>query len=65
MKNECERHSHPITSMFTPISMWREQAKTYTHIYVTYVSFWELIIAYPNGGQWAPFSKVSPRGSNL
>jgi len=20
------------------------------------MSFWELIIAYPNGGQWAPFS---------
>jgi len=19
------------------------------------MSFWELIIAYPNGGQWAPF----------
>jgi len=24
------------------------------------MSFWELIIAYPNGGQWAPFSYVSP-----
>jgi len=24
------------------------------------VSFWELIIVYPNGGQWAPFSKVFP-----
>jgi len=23
---------------------------------ITYVSFWELIIAYPNGGQWTPFS---------
>jgi len=22
------------------------------------MSFWELIIAYPNGGQWAPFSYV-------
>jgi len=22
--------------------------------------FWELIIAYPNGGQWAPFSYVCP-----
>jgi len=20
------------------------------------MSFWELLIAYPNGGQWAPFS---------
>jgi len=40
--------------------MWREQEKTFTHIYVTYVGFWELIIAYPNGGQWAPFSKVCP-----
>jgi len=29
------------------------------------MSFRELIIAYPNGGQWAPFSKVSPPGSNL
>jgi len=25
-----------------------------------YVNFWELIIAFPNGGQWAPFSKVCP-----
>jgi len=30
-----------------------------------YVSFWELIIAFPNSGQWAPFSKVFPPGSNL
>jgi len=29
------------------------------------VIFWELIIAFPNGGQWAPFSKVAPPGSNL
>ena len=40
--------------------MWREQAKTYTHIYVTEVSFWELIIVYPNGGQWAPSAKFPP-----
>jgi len=25
-----------------------------------YVNFWELIIAFPNGGQWAPFNKVCP-----
>jgi len=25
-----------------------------------YVDFLELIIAFPNGGQWVPFSKVSP-----
>jgi len=24
------------------------------HIYVMYVNFWELIIAFPNGGKWAP-----------
>jgi len=30
-----------------------------------YVIFWELIIAFPDGGQWAPFSKVAPPGSNL
>jgi len=29
------------------------------------VNFWELIIAFSNGGQWAPFSKVCPPGSNL
>jgi len=44
----------------TPTYMWREQAKTYTHIYVRYVSFRKLIIAFPNGGQWTPFSKVCP-----
>ena len=25
-----------------------------------YVTFWELSIAYTNGGKWAPFSKVCP-----
>jgi len=30
----------------------------HAHIYVMFVNFWELIIAFPNGGQWAPFSKV-------
>jgi len=25
-----------------------------------YVCFWELIIALPNGGQWALFTKVCP-----
>jgi len=29
------------------------------------MSFWELIIAYPNGDQWAPFSEVFPPGLNL
>jgi len=29
-------------------------------LHVMYVNFWELIIAFPNGGQWAPFSKVYP-----
>jgi len=29
------------------------------------MSFWELIIAYPNCGQWAPSAKFSPPGSNL
>ena len=27
---------------------------------ITYMSFWELNIAYPNGGQWAPFGYVLP-----
>jgi len=40
--------------------MRREQANTKAHVYVIYVNFWELIIAFPNGGQWAPFSKVCP-----
>jgi len=31
-----------------------------TLVYVMYVNVWELIIAFPNGGQWAPFSKVCP-----
>jgi len=26
------------------------------------MSFWELIIAYPNCGQWAPSAKFSPPG---
>jgi len=30
-----------------------------------YVNFWELIIAFPNGDQWAPFSNVCSPGSNL
>jgi len=29
-------------------------------MYVMYVNFRELIIAFPNGGQWAPFSKICP-----
>jgi len=29
-------------------------------MYVMYVNFRELIIAFPNGGQWAPFSKIYP-----
>jgi len=41
--------------------MWREYAKSEAHIiYVVYVNFWKLIILFPNGGQWAPFSKVPP-----
>jgi len=24
------------------------------------VNFWELIIAFPNGGQWAPSAKYAP-----
>jgi len=50
--------SRPTITLLTAIYMWREQAKTYTHTCVTSVSFLELIIAYPNGGQWSPFSKV-------
>jgi len=40
--------------------MWREHAKAKAHIYAIYVNFWEIIIAFPNGAQWAPFSKVCP-----
>jgi len=29
------------------------------------VNFWERIIAFPNGVQWSPISKVCPPGSNL
>jgi len=36
------------------------RSEDYTHIYVTYASFWELIIANANGGQWAPSAKFSP-----
>ena len=47
---------HPLPpALLTPTYMWREQAKA--HIYVIYVNFWEIIIAFPNGGQWAPCSK--------
>jgi len=53
------RSCAPYTPAYTH-NMWSEQVKTYTHIYVTYVSFLELIIAYPNDGQWAPFRKVCP-----
>jgi len=41
-------------------SMWHEHAKAKAHVYVIYVNFWEIIIAFPNGGQWASFSKVCP-----
>jgi len=61
LKTAWERRSHALPCHYTPAythNMWGEQVKTYTHIYVRYVSFWELIIAYPNGGQWAPFRKV-------
>jgi len=63
LKKVWERRSHALPCHYTPAythNMWRDQVKTYTHIYATYVSFWELIIAYPNGGQWAPFRKVCP-----
>jgi len=30
-----------------------------------YVNFWELLIGFPNGGQWAPSTKFAPPGSNL
>jgi len=56
-KKHCCKHS-PFLGLFavtrgrrlTPTYIWREQAKTYAHIYIMYVSFWELIIAFPNGG---------------
>jgi len=38
----------------------RGHLKAKAHIYVIYMNFWEIIIAFPNGGQWAPFSKVCP-----
>jgi len=39
---------------------WPPYHPSYAHIYVMYVNVWELIIAFPNGGQWSPFSKVCP-----
>jgi len=30
----------------------------HAHIYVMCANFWELIIAFSNGDQWDPFSKV-------
>ena len=44
----------------TPTCIWGKHAKIKGHIYAIYVSFWELIIAFPNGGQWAHFRKVCP-----
>jgi len=46
--------------LHTPTYMWRKHAKSKAHIYVMLVNFWEIIIAFPNGGQRAPFSKVCP-----
>jgi len=40
--------------------MWRGHAKAKAHIYIIYVNFWEVIIAFPKGSQWAPFRKVCP-----
>ena len=49
----------------TPTYIWSKHAKTKAHIYAMYVNFWELIMAFPNGGQWSPFSKACPPGTNL
>ena len=50
----------------TPTYMWREHVKAKAHIiYAIYVNFLKLIISFPNGGPWVPFSKVFPHGSNL
>jgi len=58
-----KRSSHAFPPHYTPAYTniyVAEQAKAYTHTYVTYASFRELIIAYPNGGQWAPLQQSLP-----
>jgi len=42
--------------------MWHEHEKAKAHIYEIYVNFWEIIIAFPNSGQWAPSAKFAPPG---
>jgi len=56
----CDSPGTGCAWRLTPTYMWREHAKTKAQIYVpvTYVNFVEIIIAFPNGGQWAPLSKV-------
>ena len=56
----CDSPGTGCAWRLTPTYMWRGHAKAKAHIYVIYVNFWEIIVAFPNGGQWAPFSKVCP-----
>ena len=46
--------------LITPTYMWREHAKAKAHIHAIYVKFLEIIIVFPNGGQWASCSKSPP-----
>ena len=52
-------------ALLTPTYMWREHAKAKAHIHAIYGNFWEIIIAFPNGGQWAPAANPPPPCSNL
>ena len=56
----CDSPGTGCAWRLTPTYVWREHAKTKAHTYVIHVNFGEIIIASPNGGQWAPFSKVYP-----
>jgi len=56
----CDSPGTGCAWRLTPTYVWRGHPKTKAHVYVIYVNFWEIIIAFPNGGQWAPFSKVYP-----
>ena len=56
----CDSPGTGCACRLTPTCMWREYVKAKAHIYVKHVNFWEIIIPFPNGGQWAPFSKACP-----
>jgi len=61
----CDSPGTGCAWKLTPTYMWHEHAKAKAHIYVIYVNFWEIMIAFPNGAQWAPSAKFAPPDSNL